>query len=447
VVILFLVDEPKHPNRAAKPAPGTPEPPAGKERHVPRWRYAWAILKRHFAENQLLLRVAALTYATLLSSVPFLAVVVSLLRAFGVEQRVLPVLVERLRIGGDVPTEVILDSVARLSAGALGAAGAVGLLFAALLLLAQVDGAFNAIWGVRENRPLTTRLVGYGGLLIIGPMWIALWTSAVSSFKLAVSAWPGGLSTLGLTLARTGGPLLVLLVLTALYIVTPNTRVRFLPAFAGALIATILLELSQMLFVTSIKTSAAYEIVYGTLAALPIFLAWIYLNWLMVMLGAEAAYLVQNVPTWLQESEEPESLSWDERERMALASSALLAADEKPIPVDRLAKQLSVSPRLVHRPLDDLEDSGWIVPVRDDRGQATAYIARAELRHKTLAEVRRTLRALGVVSALGGRPPAFRVKPSWMTVLEPLERDSDRPFETVTTLELAELLTKKADQS
>jgi membrane protein len=441
------VKDSHQPKRAPRPKPAPAKATPLSERPWGRWRYAWAILQRHFNEHQLLLRVAALTYATLLSSVPFLAVVVSLLRAFGVEDRVLPVLVERLRIGGDMPTEVILESVSRLSAGALGAAGAVGLLFAALLLLAQVDGAFNAIWGVRENRPLTARLVGYGGLLIIGPMWIALWTSAVSSFKLAVSAWPEGLSTVGLTLARTGGPLLVLLVLTALYIITPNTRVRFLPAFAGALIATLLLELSQLLFVTSIKTSAAYEIVYGALAALPIFLAWIYLNWLMVLLGAEAAYLVQNVPTWLQESEEPGTLAWDERERLALASAAMLAAEEKPMPVEQLAGLLMVSPRLVHRPLDDLEDSGWIVPVRDDRGQATAYIARPELRRATLGEVRRTLRQLGVKSMIGDRQRAFRVEPSWMAVLEPLESEGDRPFDTVSTLELAEMLAKKTGRN
>ena len=444
MVILDSVQDPNSPIKNPGPRPVPSLEDARTPRGMLRWHYAWVILKRHFSENQLLLRGAALTYATLLSSVPFLAVVLSLLRALGVEEQFLPFLVDRLQIGGEQPAEIILSTAKSLHPAALGAAGAIGLLFAALLLLAQVDSTFNAIWGVRENRPLMARLVGYGGLLIVGPLWIALWTSAVSSFKLAAAAWPGALSEMGLTVAQIGGPLLIFLVLTALYTVTPNTHVRLRAAVAGAVLATLMLEVSQILFVTWVKTSVAYDIVYGTFAALPIFLAWIYLNWLTVLLGAEAAYLTQNMPTWLSEAEEPQSLAWDERERLVLASAALLAASSDEIPVDRLAHELGVSPRLVHRPLDDLEDSGWIVPVHDSRGQVSAYRAQSKLQGVTLADVRRSLRALGGKSAIGSRQRALRTTPAWMAVLEPLERDGDRPFEAITPIDLAKLLNKNA---
>jgi DNA-binding transcriptional ArsR family regulator len=228
--------------------------------------------------------------------------------------------------------------------------------------------------------------------------------------------------------------------LTALYEVTPNTRVRFMPAFAGALFATILLELSQMLFVTWIKTSVAYDIVYGAFAALPVFLAWIYLNWLAVLLGVVAAYLIQNVPTWLREAGEPETLAWDERERLVLACAALLASRKNPVSIELLAQGLEISPRLVHRPLDDLEDSGWISPVQDDRGQIIAYRANDLLRETTLAEIRRTLRSLGEISSFGARQRGLHQPPAWMAVLEPLERESDRPFESITPIQLSELL-------
>ena len=86
-----------------------------REKPFFRWRVAWELLRRHFGENQLLLRASALTYATLLSSVPFLAVLLSILRGLGVEDRVLPILVDRLRIGGDEPATVILSTVERLN--------------------------------------------------------------------------------------------------------------------------------------------------------------------------------------------------------------------------------------------------------------------------------------------------------------------------------------------
>lgn len=413
-----------------------------------RLRYAWTILRRHFGENMLLLRTAALTYATLLSSVPFLAILLSLLRAFGVEDRVLPFVVERLRIGGDRPAEVILNTVDRLNPAALGGFGVIGLLFAAILLLAQVDGAFNAIWGVRENRSFTRRLAGYGGLLVLGPLWIALWTSGVSSLKLALSAWPAEFSLLAHWLTRLAGSALVFLVLTALIRFTPNTRVRLLPAAAGAAIATGLLEISQALFVTSIKTSVAYDIVYGAFAALPIFLAWIYLNWLVVLLGVEASYLVQHVPTWLREAEEPHAPTWEEREQLALASAALLAVAESPMAVEVLAEKLEVSGRFVQHPLDDLVDLGYVSSISDPQlGPVAAYQAMPSLKHLSLAALRRELRQL--------RPPMVFIDysvpvgpmPDWVNVLKPLLAKSDDAFGEWTTEQLAEALAARRKET
>lgn len=413
------------------PAPRAPQ----------RWGNAWTILRRHFSENHLLLRASALTYATLLSAVPFLAVLLSVLRALGIEDQVLPWLGARLRVGGQQTADALLAIAQRLDPAALGALGGVGLLLSALLLLAQVDSAFNAIWGVRERRPIATRLLGYGGILVLGPLWIALWTTAMSSVRLVVTAWPGAWSVFGLTLVRIAGPLLALVVLTALYLVAPNTRVRLRAALVGAIVATFLLELAQVVFVGWIKTSAGYRLLFAQFAALPIFLAWVYFNWLAILLGAEAGYLAQSVPAWLREAEEPVSLAWEERERLALASAALLATGGD-WEAEGLAEELEVSPRLVHRPLDDLADAGWIDELTDPHGQPIGYRARPELPGTTLAELRRSLRALGEECISGVRRRALFTTPAWMSVLEPLEREGDRPFESWSTAELAEQLAR-----
>ena len=401
------------------------------------WRNAWTLLRRHFREDQLLLRSAALTYATLLSAVPFLAVVLAVIRAFGVEDRVLPWLVERLRIGGEGPTAVLLGLVQGLNPAALGAVGALGLLVSAILLLAQVDSTFNAVWGVRENRKLTARLVGYGGVLVLGPLWIAVWTTVLSWARIAVSSWSPEWSTLGYLLVRIASPLLGLLVLLLLYLIAPNTRVRLRAAMAGALVAVLFLEVNQFVFVGWVKTSVAYNAVYGAFAAFPIFLFWMYSNWVAVLVGAEAGYLVQNVPSWLREvGEESGLLAWADRERLALAAGALIAA-RGPLDADQLGEALEVSPRLVHRPLDDLQDAGWLDPVLDVNGQVVAYRARPELSLATLAQVRRSLRVLGEETSTGIRQRALVGQPPWLAVLAPLERDADRPFESWSALELA----------
>lgn len=410
-------------------------PPPGLQ-----WRNAWTLLRRHFREDQLLLRASSLTYASLLSAVPFLAVVFSVLRAFGIEDRVLPWLVARLRIGGEGPTAVLLSLVEGLNPAALGAAGALGLLVAAMLLLAQVDSTFNAVWGVRENRKFTARLVGYGGVLVLGPLWIAVWTTLISWARLTVSSWSPGWSSLGYLLVRIASPALGLIVLFLLYLIAPNTRVRLRAAGLGALVAVALLELNQFIFVGWVKTSVAYNVVYGAFAAFPIFLFWMYSNWVAVLVGAETGYLVQNVPTWLREVEEESGhLAWADRQRLALAAAALLAVRGE-AEVDRLAAALEVSPRLIHRPLDDLQDAGWLDPVTDVNGQVTGYRARPELSLATLAQLRRSLRALGEETPAGIRQRALLGAPSWVAVLEPLEREAERPFESWSALELAHKL-------
>jgi membrane protein len=224
-----------------------------------------------------------------------------------------------------------------------------------------------------------------------------------------------------------------------MYIIGPNTRVRWKAAVAGAVVAVLFIEIFQIVFLSWVKTSVAYNVVYGKAAAFPIFLAWIYFNWVAVLLGAETGYLVQNVPTLLRESREPGHLAWDERERLALASASLLATHGELEP-ERLSGLLRVSPRILHPPLDDLQDAGWLEPVCDANGQLCAYRALPRLPRATLAEVVRSLRALGQESSDGSRQRALPVPPAWMAVLEPLERDADRPYESISVAELARKL-------
>lgn len=423
---------------ASRTGPRAPAPPP------PAWGTAWTIFLRHIRENGIFLRTAALTYATLLSAVPFLAVLLAIVRALGIEDRVFPWLLQHLSIGGERPAAFVIGLAETMNATALGLAGGLGLVLTSMLLLAQIDSSFNVIWGVRENRPVATRILSYGGLLVLGPLWIAIWTTLVSTARLAVTTWPGDWSLVGFTLVRIAGPVVGLLVLWALYNVVPNTRVRAPAALAGAALAVALLELFQIVFPLWVKSSVAYSAVYGKFAAFPIFLTWVYFNWLAVLIGAETSYLVQNVPAWLRESEEPGNLAWDERERLALASAALLAVCGEMEPED-LAEALQVSPRLVHPPLDDLLDAGWLEPVVDPQGAGqTGYRAKPGLAAATLGEVRRSVRALGAESAYGSRERALPAPPAWTSHLEPLERESDRAFDSLTLVELAKRLAQSS---
>lgn len=276
-------------------------------------RHLW----RQFREDRCFEAAGSLSYTSLLALVPLMAVMIGVISAFpvfdrGVAQLQDFIFANFVPTAGDVVQEYIQNFVNR-SAGLTGA-GTVFLVLTAIILMGTIERSLNRIWRVTTPRRASSRIVVYWAVLTLGPMLmgasLAL-TSYVAALPLLAPEFVRGwLESAFLALT----PFLVALVAFSLiFLVVPNCRVRVRHALAGALVSAVLFEVSKRGFVFYIQNFPTYERLYGALATIPLFLVWIYLSWVVILLGATVAAALTTFrfqrATW----------RWRERHELGLA--------------------------------------------------------------------------------------------------------------------------------
>jgi membrane protein len=246
---------------------------------------------RRFLQDRCLDQAASLSYTTLLSLVPFVAlcaVVLSVVPQF----QDLRDDIERLFTGNLLP-EASSAAIAQFrrfvqKAGRMTGFGIVGLALSAALLLAAIDMAFDTIWRAHRERSIWVRLLAYAAILALGPMLIGGWLSFQGLFLATGKQLAGVAFTKGM---RVAGPVLLLIAeavaLMLLYRFVPTRRVRWVDAIVGALAGVLLLEGVKRGFTLYLQQFSTFQLIYGALAVIPVFLIWLYLCWVAVLFGAE----------------------------------------------------------------------------------------------------------------------------------------------------------------
>jgi membrane protein len=246
------------------------------------------------ARKERLAQIAgSLTFTTVLSIAPFLAVSFALFTRFPMFRQFEDALEEHL-LKSLLPTEMartVLKYLNQFAANAsdLTLVGSLFLLAAAIALLLTVENAFNQIWNVKRNRPFYKRVGLYALMLAVGPvvLGVSLWATSyvlVASLGLIGTLPPSARFVLNL-----GPMLLSAVVVTSLFYFVPNTKVRLRDAIAGGLIAGVALELGKRGFTTYLIKVPTYKAVYGAFAVLPVFLLWVYFSWLVTLTAALVA--------------------------------------------------------------------------------------------------------------------------------------------------------------
>lgn len=251
------------------------------------------LVAERFSRHEAPQNAAALTYTTLLSLVPLMAVTFAVFSAFPVADRVYEI-VQDFVFENFVPTsgEVLQQYLSEFSgkAARLTGVGAASLVVVALLMMYNIDRALNAIWEVRTGRRFVTKFLIYWAVLSLGPVLIGV-SVVVTSYLVSLpvlsdaAASGTGRRLLALTPVLTSA-----IAFTMVYVVVPNRRVRLVHALAGGLFAALLFEVAKRGFGLYITQFPTYEAIYGALATIPIFLVWLYLSWIVVLLGAELAH-------------------------------------------------------------------------------------------------------------------------------------------------------------
>ncbi|MEM7009261.1 MAG: YihY/virulence factor BrkB family protein, partial [Thermodesulfobacteriota bacterium] len=256
-----------------------------------------------YTENELGLRSMGLVYSTLLSIVPLLAFSFSILKAFGVvENQVEPFLANFLEPLGDKGPEItsqIIGFIDNINFGVLGVVGLLLLIYTSVSLIMKIEDSINHIWNVRRGRGIFRRFSDYITILLLGPVLIfsaiALTTSFESNTVVQKVLDIEPLGTLVLMAAKFAPYLMVFLVFTFIYVILPNTKVSIKSAFIGGLIAAIAWQTTSWVFAFTVAKSTKYASIYSSLAVLILFMLWVYINWLIFLIGAQITYCHQNL--------------------------------------------------------------------------------------------------------------------------------------------------------
>jgi len=328
---------------------------------LPRWRsfllrqlQLWVLVGREFVADRCLLHAASLAFTTLLSLVPLLALVFAVLKGFGVQDQLQPLILEHLAAGSATVAEAIVRYIDNISVGHLGAVGLAALALTVLMLLAEVEQTFNAIWAVTETRRPTRRIINYLSVVIIGPLLVVAASSMTGSLesqtllqRLFDMALVGKLL---IVLFNILPFLLMWLVFAGLYRFIPNTRVTVRAALVGGIFGGSLWQISQWAYINFQVGVSRYNVIYGALAVLPVFMVWLYLAWAIVLFGLEVTFAIQNLPN-VRRDLRGGRISIAGRTRAMLAVLLHLARRSRrgdPPPCSEiLAAELEIPPRLL----------------------------------------------------------------------------------------------------
>jgi membrane protein len=383
------------------------------------------------------LRAGALTFLSVLSLVPLLAVMFSLVQAVvGTEdlrRQIQNYVLANLSVGNNEAVAKYLNQyVARARGAALGGFGFVFLLASAVSLLANVEAAFNHTFKAPKPRPLALRFGIYWCLLTVGPILIALslsGTAVMSSTSwFAATGKAGRMLVTGLTLSFGYG------LFALAYFALPAVPVRRHAAIMGALVAGTAWELAKLLGVL-ITSSAQRDAIYGSLSALPAFLMWVYVCWIIVLFGARVAYAAQAADAAV-----PEELLRRPIARELLATQALCLVGrrfergEPPADSDRLAADLGTSAGGAMDVLEALRRAGLVLQTADG-----GWVPARPTSHLKLADARRAVR--------GGLPETPATDPGLRALLdhwEQAEAAANGRLQTSVSSHLESLATPEA---
>ena len=348
---------------------------------------------RGFQEDKCNVRASALTYYTLLSIIPIVAIVFGVAKGFGYDK----VIVESLY--NDYPSQkLIIDKVVEYSnsvlentqGGVIAGAGLIILFYTLIKVLGNFEAAFNDIWNIHKDRSIVRKFSDYTSILIVCTVGFIVYSSMSGFIAAKFTAFLS--STI---LREVEGPLTWLLfnilpflliwgLLTFIYIVLPNTKVSFKSSFFAAVVAGSLYRLIQWTYVVFQIGVAKYNAIYGSLAALPLFLIWIQMSWLIILLGAEISFAIQNVNTYKSEIDSLH-ISWRSKKLLGLTVVWKVirnfADGLPPMTAVEVAEELGMPVRLVRQVLSELTGNGMFSKTERKKGQDSAFQPACDIKY------------------------------------------------------------------
>ena len=354
---------------------------------------------RGFLNDKVMLRASALTFYTLLSVVPIAAIAFAIAKGFGLDQNLEKLIIDKFNAHEEVLNWLLINARSALEetkGGYIAGVGVVILFWSVISLLDQIESSFNHIWQIRSSRPWYRKFTDYITIMLVAPVFIIL-TSSITLF--VSTELTNYMSTAPILdffkpvisfLVKLTPYFLTWLALTILFIIMPNAKVKFGPAVISAIIAGTILQILQYFYIDLQFGITKLSAIYGTFAAVPLFIIWLQSSWIIVLLGAELSFANQNIARYEYESGALNISNYQKKALVLCIMNMIInnfSTGEKPISAESIALSLKISVRLVRDILQDLANVNLVSIIHENEHKEQLYQPAMDINRLTVSYV------------------------------------------------------------
>ncbi len=363
---------------------------------------------RRFGQDQCPLRASALTFYSILSIVPVVAMAFGIAKGFGFQKLLEKQLLEKFSGQEEVMIRIVDFSHSLLEntkGGMIVGIGIVFLLWTVIKLLGNIERSFNDIWELKNPRTYGRKFSDYLSIMLISPILIIMSSSATVFITTKITlitekvALIGMFSSVIFVMLKLIPYCLIWILFTFVYILMPNTKVNFSSGFVAGVTAGTIFQVAQLAYIVFQVGVARYNAIYGSFAALPLFLIWMQLSWLIVLFGAEISFAYQYVDTYEFEPD-CRNISQIFKKLISLQIAHLVIRaffrGEKPLTVSKITQALEIPIRLVQQILDELVEGGIFSYAETKEDNERFYQPARDINGITIKSIVEALERIGV---------------------------------------------------
>ena len=358
---------------------------------------------REFRGNQCQLNASALTFYTLISIVPIAAMAFGIAKGFGLDLVLEKQLLAKFPGQEETISQIIgfaNNLLKDTHGGLIAGIGVIVLFWTVIKVLNSIESSFNDIWGVKKGRPFGRRVSDYLSIMLICPFFVIASSGVTVFIASQIQLIVEKLSFLGplgpvILLSLHILPYVMLWVLfTFIYIFMPNTKVNFLSGIIGGIVAGTIYQLVQVLYIQFQISAGSMNVIYGSFAAVPLFLIWLQLSWRIVLFGAEVSFAHQNVDTYEFEHD-CLNVSYAFKRLLSLRimceAVKRFATGQPPLTAGQITDELDIPIRLVREILFELTEVGLLAELRDPSDKQSSFQPGRDIHQLTVQFVIDTL--------------------------------------------------------
>jgi len=367
---------------------------------------------RGFSNDKVQLRASALTFYSILSVIPVAAIAFAIAKGFGLDKNLEEILMKDLSMYQDLLTPFLQkarNAIDETRGGYMAGVGMIILFYSVMALLTHIENSFNHIWQIRSSRPWHRKFTDYLTIMLIAPVFIILSSSITVFIGTQLSDYMSTAAILEFFkpiisfLVKFAPFFLTWLALTILYIIMPNAKVKIRPAVISGIVAGTALQVLQWLYIDLQFGISKLSAIYGSFAAVPLFIIWLQASWLIVLLGAELAFANQNLSRYEFESEALNISNFQKRALILMMMQMIIRnfiVGEKPISAEYIAANLKIPVRLVRDILQDLSNVNLVSIIHENENKERLYQPALDVNKLTVSYVFSRLDRSGVAQIM-----------------------------------------------